>query len=102
LYFYLRLDFLLGDFLLGDFLLGDFLLGDFLLGDFLLGELRLGDFSGDLRGDLRGDFLLRDLSGDVPLHLRFLGHGLLSPPFDQRFLQAQNRAVSLSLAVSHL
>jgi hypothetical protein len=31
-----------------------------------------------------------------------LGHGLLSPPFDQRFLQAQNRAVSLSLAVSHL
>ena len=88
--------------------------GDFLFFADFFTDLRLDltntdflffvDFLTDRRlDDLRdGDFLLRDLAGDAPLHLRFLGHGLLSPPFDQRFLQAQNRAVSLSLAVSHL
>ncbi len=80
----------------------------------LRGDLRVdlrGDLRGDLRVDLRGDLrvdLRRDLRGDLrrcgdaPLHLRFLGHGLLSPPLVHKFLQAQYRAVSLSFAVSHL
>jgi len=31
-----------------------------------------------------------------------LGHLVMFPPFDQSLLHDQNRAVSLSLAVSHL
>jgi hypothetical protein len=68
----------------------------------LRGDLRV-DLRSDLRVDLRGDLRV-DLRrcGDAPLQLRLFGQLLLSPPLVHKFLQAQNRAVSLSLAVSHL